>query len=231
MREGRRAGAGRILVFTKSPAPGVVKTRLAATLGAERAASLARAFLKDTWSLLQSAVNERADRVIVLDGDPALIDLDGAEIWPQGGGDLGERLTSGFARALTLAKSPWAIAVGTDSPGMPGALLVQAIEALDRTDSVIGPCADGGFYLLGLRRLPAGLLAGLPWSEPTTFAATLARLTQNGLQPAILDPWFDIDMPDDLDRLQDLLARGAVTAPETASALAGLRRSFCESRS
>jgi len=61
VREGRRAGAGRILVFTKSPAPGVVKTRLAATLGAERAASLARAFLKDTWSLLQS-LNRRLKR-------------------------------------------------------------------------------------------------------------------------------------------------------------------------
>jgi len=235
--EGRRRAAGRVLVFAKAPAPGVVKTRLAATLGEEEAASLARAFLSDTWSLLRGALKERADPVIVLDGDPALIDLDDAEIWPQGGGDLGDRLTSGLTRGLAANAAPWVIAIGTDSPGMPGSLLLRAIEALERTESVIGPCDDGGFYLLGLRRLPSGLLADLPWSEPTTFAATLARLQTSGLEPVVLDPWFDIDLPEDLDRLQALLSRGEVSAPATASALAAsaalaaLQRRACESRS
>jgi hypothetical protein len=233
----KRRRGGRILVFAKAPAPGVVKTRLAATLGEEGAASLARAFLSDTWSLLRGALKERAEAVIVLDGDPALIELDDAEIWPQGGGDLGDRLTSGLARGLAMNEVPWVIAVGTDSPGMPASLLLRAIEALERTDSVIGPCDDGGFYLLGLRRLPSGLLADLPWSEPTTFAAALARLQRSGLEPVVLDPWFDIDLPGDLDRLRALLSRGEVSAPATASALAALaalatlERGACESRS
>jgi hypothetical protein len=230
--KGERRG-GRILVFAKAPAPGFVKTRLAATLGDERAASLARAFLIDTWSLLRgSAVKDLAEPVIVLDGDLAApCDLEGAEIWPQGGGDLGERLTSGLARALEIEGRPWVIAIGTDSPGMPGSRIEQAIQALEQAESVIGPCDDGGFYLIGLRRLPSGLLADLPWSRPSTFEATVARLRSRGLPPAVLDPWFDIDLPEDLDRLEALLSRGEVSAPATAKAIEAVRRSACESRS
>jgi glycosyltransferase A (GT-A) superfamily protein (DUF2064 family) len=176
-------------------------------------------------------VKDRAKPVIALDGDPGLLDLEEAEVWPQGGGDLGDRLTSGLARGLAGNGARWVIAIGADSPGMPASLLFRAMEALERTDSVIGPCDDGGFYLLGLRRLPGGLLADLPWSAPTTFAATLARLRGRGLEPAVLETWFDIDVPEDLDRMRSLLARGEVSAPAPASALAGLGRGACESRS
>lgn len=218
---------GRICVFAKAPRPGDVKTRLASVLGDRGAADLARAFLLDTWSQLKSSA-DRARPVLALAGDPGAVELPAAEIWPQGGGDLGARIERILQRALQgadgIAGAPWTIAVGTDSPGLPSRLVDQAIDALADTSAVIGPCDDGGFYLLGLRRCPEGLLADLPWSEPTTFEATCARLTERGLAPAILDPWFDIDRPDDLDRLCALIARGEASAPATRAALARLGR-------
>jgi uncharacterized protein len=210
---------GIILVFAKAPVPGSVKTRLASALGPDAAAELARAFLSDTWTWLQTAAHGVAAPVLTLAGDPASIDFEGAEIWPQGSGDLGDRLARGVARALERA--PWVLAIGADSPGLPEALLTQAIRALREgdQDSVIGPCDDGGFYLLGLRRCPEGFFNGLPWSETTTFEATLARLRELGLRTAVLDVWFDVDRPDDLERLAGLLARGDISAPATSAVL------------
>jgi hypothetical protein len=82
---------------------------------------------------------------------------------------------------------------------------------------VLGPCEDGGFYLIGLRSCPAGLLADLPWSAPSTFQRTIDRLRSAGLSIAVLPPWFDIDTPDDLRRLERLLELGELSAPTTAA--------------
>jgi len=141
--------------------------------------------------------------------------------WVQGEGDLGARLERILMRALEVA--PIAIVVGTDSPGMPWRLLNHAHDALQSTDAVLGPCEDGGFYLLGLRRCSPGLLADIAWSESTTFMQTWQRLINAGLKPGRLDPWYDIDLPEDLDRLQADIGAGAVVAPHSARILADLQ--------
>ena len=142
--------------------------------------------------------------------------------WLQGDGDLGARLERVLRRALTRA--PKALAIGADSPGLPLRLIEAAHAALDAADAILGPCDDGGFYLLGLRRCPPGLLADLPWSLEGTHRATLARLRHRGLETIELDPWFDVDREEDLARLERLIAEGSVVAPATASAIARLRR-------
>ncbi len=88
----------------------------------------------------------------------------------------------------------------------------------------LGPCEDGGFYLIGLRRCPGGLLRDLPWSGPDTFLRTLARLRGRGLSTAVLSPWFDEDRPADLACLHALIARGELHAPRSARALEALDR-------
>lgn len=193
-----REEPGRILVFARAPAEDFAKSRRPAALLGEQAVDLARAYLRDTWELLRGAVQGRAEVVIALDGDPTLLDLDEAEIWPQGGGDLGDRLEAGFVRAFD-ENAPWVIAVDADSPGIPRPLLLEAVDifAADkarrtRTESVIGPCDDGSFYLIGLRRLPSTLLTHVPWSAPSTFAIAHARLETMGLQPVVLEPWFHV---------------------------------------
>jgi rSAM/selenodomain-associated transferase 1 len=209
------SGAITICVFAKPPVAGAVKTRLAAQVGAERAAALAAAFLIDTWAAVRELPGARA--VIASTGalPPGL--CDGAEVWPQGDGTLDARIERILMRAL--AGGGGAIALGADSPGLPRARLDEAMACLARGEAVIGPADDGGFYLLGVPRCPPGLLAGVPWSDPRTCEATRARLAEHGMPAAVLPAWFDVDQGDDLIRLRALLAGDRSRAPATARAL------------
>jgi len=208
---------GALCIFAKPPEPGRVKTRLAPALGDHGAAELARAFLVDTCQAARALV--WATPVLATTG-PFEASLDAAlalPMWPQGDGDLGARMERVLRRALTSA--PFAIAIGADSPGLPPRLLEAARDALEAADAAIGPTADGGFYLLALRRCPDGLLDDLPWSRFDTFTKTVERLQARGLTVRILAPWFDIDRPADLDHLRDLLDRREIVAPATERCL------------
>jgi uncharacterized protein len=210
---------GLICVFAKPPLPGRVKTRLAATLGEARAAALARAFLEDTWAVA-SRVSWARPILATTGGGAVDFGLPGRPvIWLQGDGDLGARLERIVRRGLAVAR--FVIAIGADSPGLPGRLLDRACAELARADAVLGPAEDGGFYLLGLRRCPPRLLEGLPWSAVTTFTATRDRLVQRGASVALLEPWFDVDRAADLDRLRLLIERGEVRAEATGRLLSG----------
>lgn len=210
-------GGGVLCVFAKPPVPGQVKTRLAAELGAERAAELARAFLCDTWAAVEAIPWVRPVLATTERGLASVLGLD-AEEWLQGSGDLGERLERLLARALAEGAS-FGMAIGADTPGLPARLLDEARDALAGADAVLGPSEDGGFYLIGLRRCPSGLLCGLPWSCRQTFTHTLARLRDRGLETRVLPAWFDVDLPSDVVRLGELLARAEIHAPGTASVL------------
>src|SRR5258708_38692520 len=188
-----------ICVFLKPPLPGKVKTRLIPAVSAEGAAALAEAFFRDTWNCVES-LNWAVPIVASTESlGLGVLPRPDIQVWLQGGGDLGARIERILRRALTQA--PMAMALGADSPGIPPSFLEQAHEALRSADAVLGPCEDGGFYLLSVRDCPPGLLAGIPWSQSTTFACTLDRLRERGLKATVLDPWYDIDRPEDLERL------------------------------
>jgi rSAM/selenodomain-associated transferase 2/rSAM/selenodomain-associated transferase 1 len=210
-----------LCVFAKPPRPGNVKTRLAAGVGHSMAARLAGAFLQDTWALV-SGLSWARPVLATSEGAAADFDLPGGcTLWPQGDGDLGQRLERILRRALSEADL--ALAIGADTPGLPARLLMEATRALAEADAVLGPCEDGGFYLLGLKRCPRGLLSDLGWSKPTTFADTQARLRERGLVVRVLEPWFDVDTPEDLDRLRSSIICGVLHAPATACLLAASR--------
>lgn len=202
-----------ICIFAKEPVPGRVKTRLAAAIGDRAAARLAQAFLDDTIALVRSLGLPFA---LAWSGRAAAAPA-GVAVWPQGDGDLGERLERILARALT--SSPWAIALGADSPGLPATHVRAAIEALQTHEAVIGPARDGGYYLLGLTRVRRDLLAGVAWSTPRARADTALRLIERGYRTATLRSWFDVDELHDLDRVRALLRRGVVRAEATARVL------------
>ncbi|MFN8544505.1 MAG: TIGR04282 family arsenosugar biosynthesis glycosyltransferase [Candidatus Binatia bacterium] len=208
---------GALCVFAKPPMPGRVKTRLVPALGVEGAAHLAHAVLCDTWSSARALPWASPILATTHVFPPALRPAPDAVVWMQGSGDLGRRIERILARAL--GRFPFAIALGADTPGLPVRFLEEARVALGSADAVVGPTEDGGFYLLGLRRCPRGLLAGLPWSDRDTCARTLERLRARGLITVVLDSWFDIDRPEDLDRLRALLGRGELAAPATCRAL------------
>jgi rSAM/selenodomain-associated transferase 1 len=205
--------------MAKAPAPERVKTRLAATVGTEVATALASAFLEDTCRL--SARIEGADVFIALDGVLAISPRD-AVIWPQGPGDLGSRLEGVLARALQ--DHAWAIALGSDSPGLPGSHIDGIVELLVDYDAVLGPSSDGGFYAIGVRRVAPRMLAGVRWSTAHAAADAKAQLGSSGFSVTMARDWFDVDTEQDLLRLEGLLQSGSVVAPATSVALGKLGR-------
>jgi len=207
------------VIFAKVPRPGQVKTRLARTIGPDQAAKLAEAFLLDTYQSL--AAVPWAEPVVATTG-PLDGQLSSMVQWIQGDGDLGDRIERMALRAL--ATTDHVIVLGADTPGLPRALLEQARVALQDADAVVGPGCDGGFYLLGLRHCPEGLLEGLPWSQPNTLDALLERLEQFQLETRSIESWFDVDHPEDLERLIRGIERERIIAPATAAILAQMCR-------
>jgi hypothetical protein len=139
------------------------------------------------------------------------------EVWLQSEGDLGERLEK--VLRLALKRREIVLAIGGDSPGLPAAYMERARQALKTADAVLGPSADGGFYLMGLKDCPVGVLDGIQWSHSTTLAATVHKLEQFGMKTVLIDPWFDIDGHEDLERLRRQLANDPTAAPKTAELL------------
>jgi glycosyltransferase A (GT-A) superfamily protein (DUF2064 family) len=138
-------------------------------------------------------------------------------MWLQPEGTLDVRLETILRRAL--GRHPMAFALGADSPGLPAAYLDRAQTLLASHDAVLGASRDGGFYLLGIKRSPPGLLHGIEWSQRTTFRQTVSRLQQQGLSVALVPGWFDVDTEDDLSYLQLLLADRRIDCPFTQAVL------------
>lgn len=209
-------------IFLKAPEPGRVKTRLAARLGPERAASLYSAFVLDVLSLARSA--RVGQRILWWAGAPPSTFLPplhaeiarGTSAWPahaQCEGDLGARLAAAFA---TQDHAPLLV-LGTDSPDLPPAHLEAAILALENgAEAVFGEAQDGGVWCIGLRRAPAGFFDALPWSSETTADALRRRAREHGLAAKEADPWYDCDTAEDLDALAIRLRTGTSSATMTA---------------
>ena len=190
-----------MIVFAKVPRPGRVKTRLAAAIGDDAAASLYR----DLGRRVLDGVRGGPYRLSVYI-DPAN-ELAAARDWlgeagvvfrPQEGEDLGERLADAFRRELERARH--VCAIGTDAPAVDGRVAERAFAELAGNDLVLGPALDGGYYLIGARGHWPELFRGVPWSTEDVLTATLARASALGLRTAILDPLPDIDTVEDLER-------------------------------
>lgn len=129
----------------------------------------------------------------------------------QKGDGLGARMRHAFATMLATHSA--VIIVGSDSPTLPARCIDQAVSALEHHDLVLGPSADGGYYLIGARRVPS--FDDVRWSCSTTFADTAAA--NDGAHA--LEPWYDVDRPDDLRLLATHLALDPAAAPRTAAAI------------
>ncbi|MBZ0168506.1 2-phospho-L-lactate guanylyltransferase [Candidatus Methylomirabilis lanthanidiphila] len=215
-----------IAVMARAPEPGRVKTRLVPPLSCECAANLYRCLLLD--KLLQVAGLTDIDPYLAytpLEARPSMLALlpDGFTLIPQAGSTLGDRLHR--LSAILLERGHQAvILIDSDSPTLPTPYLLDAVKQLQggTTDLVLGPTDDGGYYLIGLKRPCRALFDDIPWSSQTVLNETLHRATAQRLQVAVLPPWFDVDTPDDLTRLQrDLATAGAAIAPHTRRFLFG----------
>ena len=196
----------RIIVFAKAPRPGLAKTRLIPALGAAGAAALAARMLAHTLDqALASGVGAVELCVAPAPGDAVWqgVELpEGLALTAQGEGDLGVRMARATQRAIEAGDScAGVLLIGTDCPAVDAVCLRQAASALEETDAVIAPTADGGYALLGLRRFDASLFADIAWSTPAVAATTLARLEMLGWSCTRLALLHDIDEPADLVHL------------------------------
>ena len=220
----------RLLVLAaKVPAPGRVKTRLTQTGVSEaNAVRLAEAFLRDSLQKIADCPVP-AERWLALDGMEESPDLPeflrppGVSIMPQNGNDLGEKMGDLFKRGFAAGFAQ-IIIIGSDTPHLPPAFLVDAWGRLEAgADLVLGPADDGGYYLIGLRSaqaIDAGVLDNIAWSTDAVLGQTREKAIQANLSAAQTPPWYDIDTSADLRRLQTDLIRGSVSAPHTRDALA-----------
>jgi uncharacterized protein len=215
-----------VAIMAKAPRPGAVKTRLCPPLDAAEAAALYRCFLLDKIAAVRALANTQP--VVAYTPDEACAEFAALApdmtLVPQRGPDLGARLSATLA-GLLAAGHVGAIAVDSDTPTLPREFLQQAVDSLIEAgpDVVLGPTEDGGYYLIGVRAVHRALFDAIPWSTSAVLEVTLRRAAAAGLRTVCLSPWFDVDTPDDLRRLQSALDDGQA-AGETGRFLAGWRQ-------
>lgn len=198
-----------LIIVAKQPEAGRTKTRLSPPLNGQQAAALYHHFLLDTLELMQQV--EIAQPILAYTPDEALpffrdLAPDGFEFVPQVGPDLGERLHNVLSACLQNGYQQ-AVVMDSDSPTLPVDTLRRAFRELDEpaTDVVLGPCEDGGYYLIGLKEPCADLFRGVPMSTPQVAAETLQRAQEQGLRVAQLPQWYDVDLYADIQRLDEEL--------------------------
>jgi hypothetical protein len=185
-----------VILFGREPLAGRVKTRLAAEIGAERAAQAYRLMLEH--ALREAAVSGMAVTMALADPPtPVWLPPSGVAVEVQQGATLGERMAASFARAFAAGASA-AVLIGSDVPAITAALLREATAACADVPAVFGPSADGGYYLVAQRAPGTDLFAGVPWSSPRTLAATLARAERLGVPFRLLATLGDVDTAADL---------------------------------
>jgi hypothetical protein len=206
-----------LIVVAKHPAAGRTKTRLTPPLSLHQAANLYECFLKDTIELVRGVENvRRAIAYLPASETPYFAQLaPDFELLPQRGDDLGERLDHALTHYLERGYRRAAV-MNSDSPTLPEGHLRACFEALSgETDVAIGPCADGGYYLLGTRKPIPRLTRDVRMSTPHVSADTLALAAEEGLRVHLLPGWYDVDDARTLTRLVAELANAPKAARHT----------------
>ncbi|MEM8930171.1 MAG: TIGR04282 family arsenosugar biosynthesis glycosyltransferase [Acidobacteriota bacterium] len=204
----------RLLLFTKPAVPGKVKTRLARSIGEQRAAELHAAFVDDVSSALGTGRFERHVLWAPVDDRPEPPELPGWLGKWQRGNDLGERLFNALTDAVD-ADTVGVAVVGSDHPGLDAERVEAAFRHLDQgADVVLGPATDGGYYLLALtpEALDRRLFTDIAWSTETVAETTLQRCETLGLTVEKLSEGRDVDDLADLEALAHRLAVDASDA-------------------
>jgi len=206
-----------VIVFAKAPRPGSVKTRLVPLLGAEGAAALQVRLVKHALETATKALRPVELHCAPDANDPFFrfcAGHYGVTVRAQVEGDLGARMLTAFTQSLP--EHACVLLIGSDCPALTARHLRQADRSLrDGADSVFIPCEDGGYALIGMKRVEAALFDGMTWGGEHVMADTRARLTALGWRWRELETLWDVDRPEDHARLMDSgLLRSSSVATE-----------------
>lgn len=195
-----------VLQFAKTPRAGRVKTRLMPALGEQGALQMHKKLVRHTWQTLHDAnlasvqlwVDAADENDFFMTLNPAV-----EKLHQQQGTDLGARMAHAIEQAL--AQFELVVVVGSDCPVLDEAYLAAAFEALKQgTEVVLGPASDGGYVLIGMRRFYAEVFCDINWGSGEVLAQTRVRLAQLGCSWHELPQRWDVDRPEDLQKLAGL---------------------------
>ena len=207
-----------LVIMAKAPKPGVVKTRLAESLPSSAVTALYRCLLEDTLALAKSLASVDVAVMCPEPDQDALADLLGnsVPVVAQKGEGLAAGLTSVF-RHFTAADRQQVIAFNSDSPHLAPTVLDTAFEILATYDVVVGPTYDGGYYLVGAKAAHPSLFEGDGMGTGSALDRLLARTKALELSTGFTEPFFDIDVVNDLILLAPELQVAPSKAPRTAA--------------
>lgn len=186
-----------LIIFVRKPEKGKVKTRLAATVGPDAALYIYEKLLAHTATVAKGTA---ADGFVFYTGEPEQNDVwqDGAFAKrQQAAADLGGRMKAAFADVFSEGYQQ-AVIIGSDCPQLSVEHVQAAFGALQNLDVVIGPASDGGYYLLGMKRLHSALFEEITWSTETVYRRTLDIISKSKLSFALLPVLTDVDEEKDL---------------------------------
>jgi uncharacterized protein len=206
-----------LVIMAKAPRPGAVKTRLTPSLPLQAVTAFYRCLLGDTLALARSLGGVEI-AIMCPDSDVnelARLAGHGARVVAQKGEGLAAGLTSVFAH-FAEGQQRRIIAFNSDSPHLPRSVLEEAFETLAAHDAVLGPTFDGGYYLVGAKASHPTLFTGDEMGTSSALERLLSRARVLELSVGFADPFYDIDVADDLIRLAAELQRAPARAPRTA---------------
>ena len=197
----------KLLIFTKSPVLGEVKTRLQPDYSPEESLKIHKKLLLNTLELSKKIEGIDVELCCTPDRNSSFF-LNCENDFPiqlsnQEGADLGERMA--FSLSVSLQTYEKVVVIGTDCPDIDEDYLQQAFDALSDVDTVIGPAEDGGYVLLGLKQFSPALFSGIHWGSDAVFKQTQKVLSDLSWSYHELGIMHDLDRPEDLHRYKDLL--------------------------
>ncbi len=185
-----------LIIFVRKPEPGKVKTRLAAVLGDEKALHIYRQLLQHTFAIAQATA---ADKFVFYTDAIEKEDLWNAPQFYkrlQSDGDLGHKMKASFNNVFNEQYQKLVI-IGSDCLELSTSIIEEAFLSLDQTDVVIGPANDGGYYLLGMKKMQAAFFDNKQWSTENVYADTLADFKNLGLSFRTMPMLVDVDTAED----------------------------------
>ena len=195
-----------IIIFAKFPEQGKVKTRLAKSIGFEKATELYARLAEHSFNETKKLSNvtrylfysDISDRKRISEWIGV-----GFTLYPQSEGSLGERMKNAFNKVITKGSTK-TIIIGSDIPGLSKSLISKAFKELGESEIVIGPSKDGGYYLLGMKKFYPELFEGISWSTEVVLSQTLAKAKLLNLKVTLLKELIDIDRIADFREWQGL---------------------------
>lgn len=192
-----------VVIMAKAPVPNEVKTRLIPPLEPEEASILYHSFLLDKIEQVKSIDAHRCVAYTPQTSESFFMSIvpPGFSLINQAGENLGERL-AGVSKRLFEEGAEKVVMLDSDTPNLPIDRIREALSRLDEVDVVLGPCEDGGYYLIGMRSWVPELFSGIPWSTSEVAKLTFKKAKSLDLSVFLLDKWYDVDTVIDLKRLK-----------------------------